>query len=393
MSLEFTPEDDAFRAELRALFQNEYPKEIRDKVAAGEELTREESIASHKALAKIGYVAPYWPLEWGGKTLTPVQKFILQDEMIENHIGGLAGSGTFMLGPVILEFGTQEQKERFLPPTYNADIWWAQGFSEPGAGSDLASLQTRAVREGDHYVVNGQKIWTSFGHHADWIFTLVRTNPDAPKKQMGISFILIDMKTPGVEVRKIRLMDDAWEVNETFFKDVIVPAENLIGEENMGWTYAKFLLGNERGASANAKPYWRDVAKAKREAAKVQLGNGTTLLEDPLFRARVAEAETHIMAFEQTLLRVVGSSAGGKPNPASSILKLRGSEINQMLTQLLVDVAGPNARAFADADGLSGVERWQSRSIHRYLNNRKVTIYAGSSEVQRGIIAQQILGG
>jgi len=390
MTLKFKPEEEAFRDKLRHAFQNDYPKAIRDKVAAGEELTRDETIASHKALAKIGYIAPGWPVEWGGVDLTPVERFILQDEMLENNIGPVAGSGISLLGPVLAEYGTKEQKERFLPATLNADIWWAQGFSEPGAGSDLAGLQTRAVLDGDHYVVNGQKIWTTMGHYGDWIFTLVRTNPDAPKKQMGISFLLIDMKTPGVTVRKIRLMDDAWEVNEVFFDNVIVPVEMRIGEENMGWTYAKFLLGNERGGSANAKPHWRELEHAKREAAKVKIGSGT-LLEDPVFRARVAEIETHIVALEQTILRVVGSSTNGRPNPVGSILKLRGSEINQMLTLLLVDVAGPNARAFDNA-GLSGVERWQSRSVHTYLNHRKVTIYAGSSEVQRGIIASNILG-
>ncbi len=391
MSLVFTPEEEAFRAEVRSFFQNEYPKEIREKVAAGEDLTREDFIASHKAYAKAGYVAPKWPVEHGGKDWSPIQHYIWSDELIENNGGPALGMNIGLVGPVIAEFGTPEQKERFLPKTYNADIWWAQGFSEPNAGSDLANLSTRAVLEGDHYVVNGQKMWQTGAHNADWIFTLVRTNPDAPKKQMGISFLLIDIKSPGVEVRKIRLLDGAYEVNEVFFDNVIVPVENRIGEENKGWTYAKFLLGNERGSMANAKGIWREFEKAKRAAAKVQLGTGT-LLEDPLFRSRLAELETSIMAYEQTGLRVGGSSEGGKPNPASSILKLRMTELIQAMNLLMVDVAGPNARAFDKVSELSGVEKWQSKSIHQYLNNRKVTIFGGSSEVQRGIIASAILG-
>ena len=390
MSLIYTPEEEAFRAEVRTFLQNEYPEEVKEVIRAGKRPNREQMIAGQKALAKGGYAAPKWPVEWGGKDWTPMQSYIFADEVLENDIAPTNGFGIGLLAPVLVEFGTQEQKERFLPAIYNADQYWCQGFSEPEAGSDLASVRTRAVRDGDNYIVNGQKMWTTDGHNADWIFMLVRTDPNAPKRQMGISFLLIDMKTPGVSVRKIRLMDGEHEVNEVFFDNVVVPAENLIGEENKGWTYAKFLLGNERGGMSNAKPFWRRLEVAKREAAKVQLEHGT-LMDDQLFRARIAELETKITAFEQTALRLTGTSADGRPNPGGSVIKLRGTELIQELTALLIDVAGPNARAFEN-DGLSGVEDWQSATIHTYLNHRKVTIYGGSSEVQRSIIASAILG-
>lgn len=390
MSLIYTPEEEAFRAEVRTFLQNEYPEDIKQVVASGRRPSREQNIAGHKALAKGGYVAPSWPVEWGGKNWTPMQKFIFQDEMQENHIGPPLGFGLGLLAPVIAEFATQEQKERFLPAIYNGDQYWCQGFSEPEAGSDLASVRTRAVRDGDNYIVNGQKMWTTDGHNADWIFMLVRTDPNAPKRQMGISFLLIDMKTPGVSVRKIRLMDGEHEVNEVFFDNVVVPAENLIGEENKGWTYAKFLLGNERGGMSNAKAFWRTLSKAKQAASKVQLAEGT-LMDDLLFRARIAELETQVTAFEQTAMRVSGTSADGAPNPGGSVIKLRRTELDQILTALMIDVAGPNARAFEN-EGLSGVEDWESQTVHTYLNHRKVTIYGGSSEVQRSIIASAILG-
>lgn len=390
MPLIYTPEEEAFRTEVRHFLQNEYPKDVQKKVANGKALTREDMIAGHKAMAKGGYVAPRWPVEWGGQDWSPMQTFIFQDELLENNIAPVLGFGVGLLAPVIVEFGTQEQKERFLPAIYNADQYWCQGFSEPEAGSDLASVRTRAVRDGDNYVVNGQKMWQTDGHNADWIFMLVRTDPNAPKRQMGISFLLIDMKTPGVTVRKIRLMDGAHEVSEIFFDNVIVPAENLIGEENKGWTYAKFLLGNERGGMSNAKPFWRTLTKAKKAASEVQLENGS-LMDDTLFRARLAELETQITAFEQTALRVSGTSASGAPNPGSSVIKLRRTELDQALTTLMIDVAGPNARVYDNA-GVSGVADWESDTVHTYLNRRKVTIYGGSSEVQRSIISSAILG-
>jgi alkylation response protein AidB-like acyl-CoA dehydrogenase len=295
-----------------------------------------------------------------------------------------------MVGPVIATFGSQELKERFLPPTANLDIWWSQGFSEPDAGSDLASLRTTAVRDGDVYVVNGQKTWTTFGQHGDWIFTLVRTDPSAPKKQAGISFVLIDMQSPGVTVRPIELIDGSHEVNEVFFDDVRVPVENLVGEENRGWDYAKFLLGNERVGIARIGYTKRLLAQAKEHAAAITSG-GRPLAEDPRMAARIAELENELVALELTALRVVANSADGKPHPASSVLKLRGSELQQAATELLVDIAGPLSLASFAEKG-SDVPEWARVATPQYLNYRKVSIYGGSNEVQRTIIAGSILG-
>jgi hypothetical protein len=288
-----------------------------------------------------------------------------------------------MVGPVIAAFGSQEQKERFLPATANIDIWWSQGFSEPDAGSDLASLRTAAVRDGDHYVVNGQKTWTTLGQYGDWIFTLVRTDPDAPKKQMGISFLLIDMTSPGLTVRPIKLIDGGQEVNEVFFEDVRVPVANLVGEENKGWTYAKFLLGNERVGVAPVGSTKSVLARAK-QLAKDRL-------DDPFVAARFAELETELLALELTALRVVANSTDGKPHPASSVLKLRGTQLQQAVTELLVDLAGPGGVASGADDG-SAVPQWARVAAPRYLNYRKASIYGGSNEVQRQIIAGTILG-
>jgi hypothetical protein len=290
---------------------------------------------------------------------------------------------TGMVGPVIAAFGSQEQKERFLPATANLDIWWSQGFSEPDAGSDLASLRTTAVRDGDSYVVNGQKTWTTLGQYGDWIFTLVRTDPAAPKKQLGISFLLIDMTTPGLTVRPIRLIDGSVEVNEVFFEDVRVPAGNLVGEENKGWGYAKFLLGNERVGVAPVGSTKRLLADAKRLAGD--------RLAEPLLAARVAALENDLLALELTALRVVAHSSDGKPHPASSVLKLRGTELQQAVTELLVDLAGPGGVASGADDG-SLVPVWAQVATPRYLNFRKASIYGGSNEVQRQIIAGTILG-
>jgi alkylation response protein AidB-like acyl-CoA dehydrogenase len=291
---------------------------------------------------------------------------------------------TKMVGPVIAEFGSQEIKERFLPPTANLDIWWCQGFSEPEAGSDLASLRTTAVRDGDSYVVNGQKTWTTLGQYADWIFCLVRTDPQAPKRQAGISFLLFDMKTPGITLRPIKTIDGSHEVNEIFFEDVRVPTDQLVGQENQGWTYAKFLLGNERTGIAGVGRTKVRLAEVKKHAA------ATGVLEDPLFAARLAEAENELLALELTQSRVVTDSADGQPNPASSVLKLRGSELQQLATELLVEVAGADALP-ADGEDISS-PGWAQRSAPHYLNYRKTSIYGGSSEVQRNIISSTILG-
>ncbi|MBO0854399.1 MAG: acyl-CoA dehydrogenase family protein [Nocardia sp.] len=389
MKLALTPDEVAFRDDLRTFFRTEFPAEIRDKVKSGGGLTREEIVTSHKTLHGRGLAVPKWPVEWGGQDWTPMQRHLYEDEM---QLAGVPEPLTFnstMIGPVIAQFGSEEMKQRFLPPTASLDIWWCQGFSEPDAGSDLASLRTTAVRDGDSYIVNGQKIWTTLAQHADWIFCLVRTDPNAPKKQAGISMLLFDVKSPGVTVRPIKLIDGGHEVNEVFFEDVRVPADQLVGEENKGWTYAKFLLGNERTGIAGVGRTKVQIARAKEFAAQVKSGSGT-LLEDPVFASRVAELENELLALELTLLRVVANSAEGKPNPVSSVLKLRGTELQQAATELLLDVAGPDAIPVDLAD--ASVPQWAQRTGPTYLNYRKTSIYGGSNEVQRTIIASTILG-
>jgi alkylation response protein AidB-like acyl-CoA dehydrogenase len=332
---------------------------------------------------------PNWPVEWGGKDWTPLQRHIWHEEMQLACVPPPLAFNASMVGPVIAAFGSQELKERFLPKTANLDIWWSQGFSEPDAGSDLASLRTTAVRDGDDYLVNGQKTWTTLGQYGDWIFTLVRTDPDV-KKQAGISFLLIDMTSPGVEVRPIELIDGGHEVNEVWFENVRVPIENLVGEENKGWDYAKFLLGNERVGVAPVGSTKRTLSQAK-ECARTAGPGGTSLLDDPLVAAQIADLENELLALELTALRVVANSADGKPHPASSVLKLRGTELQQAVTELFVDLAGPLALASGAGEG-SDVPDWARVTTPNYLNYRKASIYGGSNEVQRQIIAGTILG-
>ncbi|MFQ6226980.1 acyl-CoA dehydrogenase family protein [Nocardia sp. NPDC002869] len=389
MKLTLSPDEAVFRDELRKIYTTAIPAEIRERVKYGHELSREDVVTSHRILNEHGLAVPNWPVEWGGKDWTPMQRHLWQDEMQLASVPDPLTFNATMVGPVIAQFGSEELKKRFLPATANLDIWWCQGFSEPDAGSDLASLRTTAVRDGDSYIVNGQKIWTTLAQWADWIFCLVRTDPNAPKKQAGISFLLFDVKSPGVTIRPIKLIDGGYEVNEVFFENVRVPADQLVGEENMGWTYAKFLLGNERtGITAVARTKVR-IGVAKEYAAATRSGSGT-LLEDPLFAARIAELENELLALELTQLRVVSNSTEGKPNPASSVLKMRGSELQQAATELVLDIAGPDALPVHAADIAS--PDWAQRSGPSYLNYRKTTIYGGSSEVQRTIIASSILG-
>ncbi|MFC4605724.1 acyl-CoA dehydrogenase family protein [Rhodococcus kronopolitis] len=388
MNLKLTAEELAFRDEMRTFFTTQIPEDIRARTAAGQ-VTREDFVTAQRILNAAGLAVPNWPVECGGRDWTPVQRHIWLNEMQLASVPDPLAFNADMVGPVIAAFGSQEQKDKFLPGTANLDIWWCQGFSEPEAGSDLASLKTSAVRDGDDYIVNGQKTWTTLGQYADWIFCLVRTDPNAPKRQAGISFLLIDMKTPGVTVRPIKLIDGGYEVNEVWFEDVRVPAENLVGEENAGWSYAKFLLGNERTGVTRVGASKVRIAKAKELAAQTRVGEGT-LLEDPLFAARLAELENELLALELTQLRVVAGSADGKPNPASSLLKLRGSELQQASTEILMDVAGPDSLPF-EAVGIASPE-WAQHATPSYLNYRKVSIYSGSSEVQRTIIASSILG-
>ncbi|MDO3645416.1 acyl-CoA dehydrogenase family protein [Nocardia mangyaensis] len=389
MKLALSPEELSFRDELRHFYRTEIPVEIRDRVKHGHELSRDDIVTANKILNDNGLAVPNWPLAWGGKDWTPMQRHIWLDEMQLASVPEPLTFNASMVGPVIAQFGSEELKQRFLPPTAALDIWWCQGFSEPDAGSDLASLRTTAVRDGDSYIVNGQKIWTTLGQYADWIFCLVRTDPNAPKKQAGISFLLFDVKTPGVTMRPIKLIDGSYEVNEVFFENVRVPADQLVGEENQGWTYAKFLLGNERTSITGIGKTKVKIGLAKDYARGTRTGHGT-LLEDPVFAARVAELENELLALELTQLRVVSNSVDGKPNPASSVLKLRGSELQQAATELLLEIAGPDALP-VDADGIAS-PGWAQHTGPGYLNYRKVTIYGGSSEVQRSIISSTILG-
>jgi alkylation response protein AidB-like acyl-CoA dehydrogenase len=389
MKISLSPDEAAFRDELRQFYRTEISEDIRERVKYGRELSRDDIVTAHKILNDHGLAVPNWPVEWGGKDWTSMQRHIWQDEMQLASVPEPLTFNAQMVGPVIAHFGSQEIKERFLPPTAALDIWWCQGFSEPDAGSDLASLRTTAVRDGDSYIVNGQKIWTTLAQYADWIFCLVRTDLNAPKKQAGISFLLFDVKSPGVTVRPIKLIDGSYEVNEVFFENVRVPADQLVGEENMGWTYAKFLLGNERTGITGVGRTKVKIGVAKDYARQTKSGSGT-LLEDPVFAARVAELENELLALEITQLRVVSNSVEGKPNPASSVLKLRGSELQQAATELLLDIAGQDALP-VDADDIAS-PGWAQRSGPSYLNYRKTTIYGGSSEVQRTIIASTILG-
>ncbi|MDT0203808.1 acyl-CoA dehydrogenase family protein [Nocardioides sp. AE5] len=384
MQLKLSPEDAAFREELRTYFTTQVPQDVRDAVAAGRELTRDQIVASHQALNAGGYAVPHWPVEWGGRGWTDLQRHLWHEELAAACVPVPLVFNASMVGPVIAAFGSQELKERFLPATANCDIWWSQGFSEPDAGSDLASLRTTAVRDGDHFIVNGQKTWTTLGQYGDWIFCLVRTDPEA-RKQAGISFLLIDMKSPGLEVRPIELIDGGHEVNEVWFTDVRVPAENLVGELNKGWDYAKFLLGNERVGVAQIGGTKRALATAKEHGKEL-------IAADPLLAARVVEIENELLALELTALRVSANSTDGKPHPASSVLKLKGTDLQQAVTELVVDLAGPAALASGAGEDDSDLDFWQRRSTPNYLNMRKTSIYGGSNEVQRQIISRTILG-
>ncbi len=385
MQLALSKDDTEFREEMRAFFTEKVPSEIREAVRAGHHLSKDQIVEAQRTLNAAGLAVPSWPAEWGGRDWTPLQKHIWQQEMELACVPPPLAFNSGMIGPVIAHFGSQEMKERFLPPTANLDIWWAQGFSEPDAGSDLASLKTRAVRDGDDWVIDGQKTWTTLGQHADWIFVLCRTDPDAPKKQQGISMILVPIDTEGVTVRPIKLIDGGSEVNEVWFESVRVPGDLLVGEENQGWTMAKFLLGNERVGVAPVGQTKRRLATLKEHARE------TGMLDDAVLATRIAELENDLLALELTALRVVANSSEGKPHPASSVLKLQGTVLQQAVTELLVDVAGPLALASGAGED-SEVPDWAQVSAPLYLNYRKASIYGGSNEIQRQIIAGTILG-
>ena len=394
MDLNYSREELAFRDEVRGWLNANLPQDLRDKVAIYDELGREDLLRWHRILARKGWVAPAWPKEWGGTGWNVVQRYIFEEECGYAGTPPLIPFGLAMCGPVLLRFGSEAQKKRFLPRIYNGDDFWCQGYSEPGSGSDLASLKTKAVRNGDHYVVNGQKIWTTLGHCADWIFCLVRTDPTMEKKQEGISFLLIDMKTPGITVRPLILMDGAHEVNEVFFDDVKVPLENLVFEEGKGWTVAKYLLGHERMNTGRIGASKRELSKLKEFAAQQPGDDGRPLAEDIRFRDRLARVEVELMALEITNLRFLDQMrrTGQPPGADVSMLKIKGTEIQQSITELMMQAVGPLAQPLRPLVGYAGFDSFTAGLAPRYCNFRKTTIYAGSNEIQRNIISKMTLG-
>jgi alkylation response protein AidB-like acyl-CoA dehydrogenase len=387
MDLNFSPEENAFREEVRRFVAEKLPDSIRHKVMNGVHLDRDEHVHWQRTLHARGWGGVGWPREFGGPGWTPTEQYIFEEESAKGGAPRLISFGLKMIAPVLMAFGNKAQQQRFLPKIMSAEEWWCQGYSEPGAGSDLASVKTRAqlVRsaEGDHYIVNGQKTWTTLGQYADWIFCLVRTDP-AAKKQSGISFLLIDMKSPGVTVRPIITLDGAHEVNEVWLEDVRVPVENLIGEENKGWTYAKFLLGHERTNIAG-------IGIAKRELARLKhIAAAEGRLDQPLFAARVAQVEIDLMALEMTNLRVLSAERAKKaPGPEASILKIKGTEIQQAIAELMMQAVGAYALPFQQ-QGLG--PDYATNLGAGYCNLRKLSIFGGSNEIQKNIISQMILG-
>ena len=400
MDLRFTPEELAFRDKVRTFMCTALPADIRSKLVEGRRLKKDDLVVWQRILNAKGWAVPHWPAEWGGRNWTPTQHYIFLEELQQAPAPPPLAFGVTMVGPVIIAFGSDAQKKRFLPRIANLDDWWCQGFSEPGSGSDLASLKTSAKRVNGNYVVNGQKTWTTAAQYADWIFCLVRTDP-AAKKQEGISFILLDMKTPGITLRPIVTIDGGREVNEVFFDDVKVPVENLVGQENKGWDYAKFLLGNERTGIARVGMS-KERIRRLRELAALERADERPLIEDERFRAKIAAVEVELKALEMTQLRVVAAERnrkGNRPDPASSILKIKGSEIQQTISELLLEVVGPYALPYQPE--YLDEERWNEPPVGpdwapslapTYFNMRKVSIYGGTNEIQKNIIAKAILG-
>lgn len=397
MNIEFTDAELAFRDEVKSFLADNLPQEISDRVDGGMEMRREDFKRWHKILYEKGWVAPGWPTEYGGTGWTAIQRYIFDEECAAASAPRVMPFGVSMVGPVIYTFGNEAQKAHYLPRILSNEDWWCQGYSEPGSGSDLASLRTRAVRDGDHYVVNGQKTWTTTAHWAEWIFCLVRTSTDG-KPQEGISFLLIDMKTPGVTVRPIITMDGGHEVNDVFFEDVRVPVENLIGEENKGWTYAKFLLSHERAGIADVGRSKKQIAHLK-AIAKAEQSNGKPLADDKRFRDKMSELEIDLMAVEFTELRALSRESSGKPpGPEANLLKIRGTEVQQRITELALEAVGYYANPYVP-DALK--DGWNEEPIGpeyaapiapKYFNWRKASIYGGSNEIQKGIIAKMVLG-
>ena len=391
MDLAFTAEEQQFRDDMRAWVAANLPPEIAHKVHNALQLGRDDMQRWARILGKKGWLGHGWPKEFGGPGWNSVQKHLFEEECALAGAPRVVPFGPVMVAPVIMAFGSAEQQQRFLPGIASGEVWWSQGYSEPGAGSDLASLQTKAERRGDRYIVNGQKTWTTLGQYGEWIFCLVRTSNEG-KPQTGISFLLIDMKSPGITVRPIRLLDGSVEVNEVFFDDVAVPATNLIGEENKGWTYAKHLLSHERTNIA-------DVNRAKRELERLKrIAKAEGVYTDRRFRDEIAKLEVDVIALEMLVLRVLAAETSGKQSlDIAGLLKIRGSEIQQRYSELMMLAAGPYALPLIHEAMEAG---WQGDAVGAlhcaplaatYLNTRKTTIYGGSNEVQRNIVAQFVL--
>ena len=397
MNLDYSDSDQSFREEVQKFIRDNLPSTVKAKIDARQKLTKDDYMAWHKLLYGHGWVAPSWPTEFGGTDWTPLQCHIFDEEIGLAGVPRVLPFGVSMVGPVIMEFGTDTQKEYYLPRILSGEDVWCQGYSEPGSGSDLASLKTSAVRDGDEYVVNGSKIWTTSAHWADWIFCLVRTNAKV-KNQEGISFLLINMHDPGIDVRPIITLDGGHEVNQVFFEDVRVPATNLVGEENKGWTYAKFLLKHERAGIAAIGSQKRQLNRLK-EIARAEQSNGQALIEESRFRDKISRAEIDLMALEYTELRAVSAAnQGSVPGTEVNLLKIRGSEMQQKISELLIEAIGYYANPFIPDAFEAG---WNEEPIGpdyaatlapEYFNWRKSSIYAGSNEVQKNIISKMVLG-
>ena len=399
MDLRYTAEEIAFRDEVRAFIRDNLPADTAERMRLGYAPRKQDTVAWQRILNRKGWAAISWPKEWGGPGWSAVQRMIFIEENQAAPAPELLSFNITMIGPVLVQFGTEAQKRRFLPRAANLDDWWCQGFSEPGAGSDLAALKTAAKRVGDHYIVNGSKIWTSTAHNADWCFVLVRTNPNAAKRQEGISFLLVDMQTPGITVRPIVSIDGAHHLNEVFFDDVKVPVDMRVHEENRGWDVAKFLLGNERTGIARLGKSRERVAAAK-EAARAVRCNGRPLIEDAAFRHRVAQLEVDMKALQITQYRVVSAGArktDGRPDPLSSVLKVKGTELLQSTTELAMDAAGPLAmpvwaQELAElANAPDPLAEAAEQATGSYLFLRAASIYGGTNEIQKNILSKAVL--
>ena len=391
MDTSFSQEDLAFRDEVRAFFAEAYDEELQSRF--GRPDTHKAAIIEwQRRLYDKGWIAPNWPVEYGGTGWTTTQKFIYESERAAAGVRDVVPFGLTMVGPVIYTFGNDEQKARFLPRILKSEDWWCQGYSEPGSGSDLASLKTKAESDGDDYIVNGAKIWTTYAQFADWIFCLVRTSNEG-KKQQGISFLLIDMKSEGIKVNPIISIDNHHSLNEVEFNNVRVPKANLIGEENKGWTYAKALLAHERTGIAGVPDTKRNLELAK-QAARREVNGGKSLMDDPLFQKRVSDIEIELMALEFTELRVLASVAtGGAPGPESSLLKIKGTDMQQAVQELTMDIAAHYQGLLPsehDADAIG--HAFGSDARQAFMYGRAATIYGGSNEVQRNVIAKAVLG-